>query len=106
MQKILTLKQLIEKEYLIVCPLLDINRFISFCKERSINTSKEQLKQFEKLGIFFPIARIARPKVKEKIEYLNNRNEYRIIGILKDGEEWTGEIKEGYASFSFEKNYA
>lgn len=106
MLKILTLKQLIEKEYLIVCPLLDINRFISFCKERSINTSKEQLKQFERLGIFFPIARIARPKVKEKIEYLNNRKEYRIIGILKDGEEWTGEIKEGYASFSFEKNYA
>ncbi len=106
MQKILTLKQLIEKEYLIVCPLLDINRFISFCIERSINTSKEQLKQFERLGIFFPIARIARPKVKEKIEYLNNRKEYRIIGILKDGEEWTGEIKEGYASFYFEKNYA
>lgn len=106
MQKILTLKQLIEKEYLIVCPLLEIDRFISFCKERSINTSKQQLKQFERLGIFFPIARIARPKIKEKIEYLNNGKEYRIIGILKDGEEWTGGIKEGYASFSFEKNYA
>jgi hypothetical protein len=106
MQRILPLKQLIEKEYLIVCPLLEIDRFISFCNERSINTSKQQLEQFERLGIFFPIARIARPKVKEKIEYLNNRKEYRIIGILKDGEEWTGEIKEGYASFSFEKNYA
>ncbi|MBN2287653.1 MAG: hypothetical protein JXI43_14495 [Tissierellales bacterium] len=106
MQKILTLKQLIEKEYLIVCSLLDIDRFISFCKERSINTSKQQLEQFERLRIFFPIARIARPKVKEKIEYLNNRKEYRIIGILNDGEEWTGEIKERYAGFSFEKKYA
>jgi hypothetical protein len=90
MQKILTLKQLIEKEYLIVCPLLDTDRFISFCKDRSINTSKEQLKQFERLGIFFPIARIARPKIKVKIEYVNNGKEYRRLGVLNDGEEWSG----------------
>ena len=106
MQKILTLKQLIEKEYLIVCPLLDIDRFISFCKDRSINTSKEQLNQFERLGIFFPIARIARPKIKVKIEYVNNGKEYRILGALNNGEEWSGVLREEYANFSFEKKYA
>jgi len=106
MQKVLTLNQLIEKEYFIVCPFLATDRFISFCKERSINTSKQQLEQFERLGIFFPIARIAKPKMKVKIEYVDNGKEIRRLGILNDGEEWSGDIIEEYTHFWFEKSYA
>jgi hypothetical protein len=100
------LNYMIENEFFIACPLLSIDQFISYCKDRGIQTSKEQLEQFEKLGIFYPIARVRYPKIKIKIEYIDDGTRYRDLGILKDGEEWYGALKEEYAHFSFGKEYA
>lgn len=100
------LKYIIENELLIICPFLSTDRFISYCKDRGIRTSRQQLEQFEKLGIFYPIARVQYPKIKIKIEYINDHRRIRDLGVLKDGEEWSGDIEEVYAHFSFEKEYA
>jgi hypothetical protein len=106
MTNFIKIQKLIEKEYFITCPFLATDQFISYCKDRSINTSRQQLEQFEKLGIFFPIARVKIPKIKIKIEYIENGIRYHNLGVLKDGEEWNGDIKEEYAHFWFEKSYA
>jgi len=106
MNTIPNLKYIIENELFIICPFLSTDRFISYCKDRGIRTSRKQLEQFEKLGIFYPIARVRYPKIKTKIEYIDNGKQYRDLGILKDGEEWSGDIKEEYAGFWFQKEYA
>jgi hypothetical protein len=102
----MNLQRLIEREYFIICQPLDTHQFISYCKERSINTSKEQLEQFEKLGIFRPIVRVEIPKIKIKVEYVEDGTRYRDMGKLEEGESWDGDIKEEYAHFWFEKEYA
>lgn len=106
MGKMLNLKHIVENELFIICPFLSTDRFISYCKYRGIQTSRNQLEQFEKLEIFYPIARVRYPKIKVKIEYIDNGKQYRDFGILRDGEEWSGDIKEKYAHFWFEKEYA
>ena len=106
MNNLISLQKLIEKEYFLLCSFLTTDQFISYCKDRSIDTSRKQLEQFEKLGIFFPIVRVKIPKIKIKIEYIENRTRYKDLGILKEGEEWQGDVKEEYAHFWFEKSYA
>lgn len=106
MSNLISLQQLIEKEYFILCPFLTTSQFISYCKDRSINTSRQQLEQFEKLKIFTPIARVKIPRIKIKIEYIENGKRYKDLGVLKDDEKWEGDIKEEYAHFWFEKSYA
>lgn len=100
------LKYIIENELFITCPFLSTDRFISYCRDRGIRTSTDQLEQFEKLGIFYPIARVQYPNVKIKIEYIDDGTRYRDLGLLKDGEEWFGDLKEEYAHFWFEREYA
>ena len=100
------LNYIIENELFITCPFLSTDQFISYCKDRGIRTSREQLEQFEKLGIFYPVARVNYPKIKIKIEYIDGGQRIRDLGVLKDGEEWSGDIKEVYSHFSFEKDYA
>lgn len=106
MNKMQNLKYVIENELFICCQFLSTDRFISYCKDRDIQTSRKQLEQFEKLRIFYPIVRVHYPKIKTKIEYIDNGKRYRNLGILKDGEEWSGDIKEEYADFEFQKEYA
>ncbi len=106
MNKMPNLKYIIENELFIICPFLSTDRFISYCRDRGVQTSRGQLEQFEKLGIFYPIARVRYPKIKIKIEYIDNGKRYRDLGVLKDGEEWSGDLKEEYAHFWFEKEYA
>ncbi len=103
---LISLQKLIEKEYFILCSFLTTDQFISYCKDRSIDTSRKQLEQFEKLGIFFPMARVKIPKIKIKIEYIENHTRYKDLGVLEDGEEWQGDVEEEYAHFWFEKSYA
>ncbi len=106
MSKLLSIEQLIEKEYYICCPFLTTDSFISYCKDRDVNTSRSQLEQLERLGIFAPVARVKLPRIKIKIEIIENGTRYKDHGILEDGEEWDGDIKEDYAGFSFKRNYA
>ena len=106
MNKMPNLKYIIENEFFIICPFFPTDQFVLYCKDRGIQTSREQLEQFEKLEIFYPIARVRYPKIKIKIEYIDNGKRYRDLGVLKDGEEWSGDLKEEYAHFWFEKEYA
>jgi len=99
------LSYIIENEFFITCPFLNTDDFIKYCKERNIATSREQLESFEKLGIFYPFIRVQYPRFKSKIEYISDGKHYKILGRLKDGEKWSGDTKEEYAQFFFEKEY-
>jgi hypothetical protein len=102
----LTIERLIEGELFIQCPLVSSGDFIKFCKERDIEVSEKDLELYEKLGIFYPIARIKFPKFKTKIEYIDNRTKYRDLGILQEGEDWNGETIEEYGHFWWSKSIA
>lgn len=104
MSRMPNLKYIIENELFITCSFLSTDQFISYCKDRGIRTSRKQLEQFEKLRIFYPVARVKYPKVKKKVEYTGSS--YRDLGILKDGEEWPGDIREEYEHFEFYKENA
>lgn len=106
MGKILKLEYAIDNELFIISPLLHEDQFIAYCKDRGIPTSKEQLEQFEKLGIFYPIARVKYPRVKMKVEYSDNRTRCKDLGVLREDEEWHGDVEETYAGFYFNKDYA
>lgn len=101
-----SLEYLFNNEHFIVCPLLTADRFISYCKDRGIQTSADQLERFEKLGIFYPLARVRYPKFKIKVEYSEDHSTYRELGQLEEGEEWAGDVREEYAGFWFDKNEA
>ncbi len=94
--KNINLEYIIKNESFIVNPFLSTDRFITYCKDRGIIASREQLEQFEKLGLFYPIARVEYSKIKIKVEYINEGSAYRDLGILKEGEEWSGDTKEEY----------
>lgn len=100
------LKAIIGNEWFIVCGLLSTDGFITFCRDRSLHTSREQLEQLERLKLFYPVARVQFPKLTVKVEYSEDRKSYRDLGVLEEGEAWNGETIEEYASFSFTKRYA
>ncbi len=100
------LDYIINNEMFIVCPPLPTARFIDFCNKRGIRISRKQLEKFEKLGIFFPLARVQHPKIQKKIVHNNDGTRYRELGVLMAGETWEGEIKQEYGHFWFEKEYA
>lgn len=102
----ITIKRLIEDELFIVCPPIPAGNFISYCKERGVPVSKNDLELYEKLGIFYPIARVELPKYRKKVEYNNDRTKCRDLGILQDDDDWRGEIEEEYGCFWWGKEIA
>jgi hypothetical protein len=99
------LAAIIENEWFIVCDLLPADQFIKFCRDRGIDTSREQLEQLERVGLFYPVARVRYPKVTVKIEYSEDRKTLRHLGVLEEGEAWGGETIEDYAAFYFNRQY-
>lgn len=85
------LRYLVEHDCFAICPMLSVRDFISLCKDRGIATSEEQLERFEKLGILYPVARIKRPWVTHKIEYIDEGQRYLDHGLIGDGESWSGD---------------
>lgn len=100
------IKDIFENEYFLACGLLSSDRFVSFCADRGIRVTLAELEQLEKLGIFYPIARVSFPKIKIKGEYINDGKQFKSLGILKEEEKWEGDIREEYSHFSFEKKQA
>ena len=41
-----------------------------------------------------------------KIQILEGGSKYRRLGVLKDGEKWSGDTIEEYSGFTFKKEYA
>lgn len=99
MSKLISLEKIIAQEHFIQSPLLPTDQFITDCRNRSVYTSRNQLEQFEKLGLFYPIARVKLPKIKHKVEYKGDGKRVNYLGLLEDGEKWQGDIREEYASF-------
>lgn len=89
-----------------MCGLLPTDQFVSFCRGRGIRASRDQLEQFERLKLFFPLARVQFPKITLKVEYSEDRKTYRDLGILEEDEVWNGETREDYSSFHFVKEFA
>jgi len=104
--KKIDLNYLIGNDCFRICSPLTARDFVSFCRKRNISTSEWILEQLERKGIFYPLARISKPKMKIKIEYTPDRKGYRRLGELEKGEEWHGEVEEEYSGFSFEKEFA
>ena len=98
------LRYLVGNELYVVCTLLRADDFISYCQARDVEASRERLEQLERLGILYPVARIRRPKIKIKLEHVENGT--RDLGALEAGEEWEGETEEKYSCFSFKMEYA
>ena len=97
----INLQYIIENEFYKTVPLVSSSNFVSYCKKRGIKISKEKLEKYEELGIFYPLARVEHPIIKIKVEYSENGKEYSDLGMLREGEEWGGAIKEEYSMFSF-----
>ena len=100
------LSYLVANDSFIACPLRPTDDFIRYCKERDLEISRQNLEDLERMGILFPVARVTCPTLTVKIERTEDGNGYKELGVLKDGEQWTGETKEEYAIFYFEKDYA
>ena len=100
------LSYLVENDSFIACPLLPTDSFIRYCKDRGLDISWENLEDLERMGILFPVARVTCPTLTVKIKYTEDGNSYTELGVLQDGEQWTGETKKEYAIFYFEKDYA
>ena len=62
MSDALFLQSMIENDQFIVCEPKSTDWFIKYCAERGISTSADQLESFERLGLFYPIARIRHPQ--------------------------------------------
>ena len=67
----MNLEFFIKEEQFIQAQPLELDRFISFCKKRKLNVNRELLEFFDNKRLFFPILRIKRPKIKEKIERIS-----------------------------------
>ena len=76
------LNYIINNEHFIACPLIRTDEFIKQCGARGIAISRDQLEQFERLGLFYPLAR-----VRHHQTYSWFRNDHAKI-LLEEGRIW------------------
>lgn len=100
------LRILIDNEFYICCPLLSTGYFVDYCKARGVKISPARLERLEKLGLFYPVARVNRPELTFKMRPAEEANSYYDEGVLEDGESWDGETRKTLAHISFQKDYA
>lgn len=90
---------LIRNDCFEVCALLAADDFASYAKERGVDTDVKRLERLDRLGIFRPMMRVRRSWIREKqAQKANGRMES--IGLLGEGEEWSGALREGHAYFA------
>jgi hypothetical protein len=94
-----SLRILVENSFFIVSPLVTAQEFISLCASRGLKSDAAQLRRFQLGGFFAPMAGFRRPKYKIKLE--RTPEGVREAGVLKEGENWTGEIIERSRFFTF-----
>ncbi|MBK9375663.1 MAG: hypothetical protein IPN03_18570 [Holophagales bacterium] len=93
---------LIQHDCFEICALLAADDFASYAKERGIDTDVKRLERLDRLGIFRPMMRVRRPWIREKQEQRPNGH-METIGLLAEGEEWNGPLREGHARFAQER---
>lgn len=89
---------LIDEDAFRVARVMPEDEFLRFCKDRNLWLDAERLRQFERIGVFRPILRAYLPDYTLKIETVPNG--YRDLGVLNDGETWTGETRTEIAAFN------
>src|ERR1051325_9325425 len=99
------LRYLVEHDAFAAVKPLSADRFVTYCKERGLDIDVKQLERLERLGVFAPIARVEYPRMHVKIEHVGE-NRIRHHGMLKEGEIWTGELREENSRFSFRRDWA
>ena len=52
-----------------------------------------------RLAALLPLLRIRRPKIKIKLHPREDGDGYEDVGMLEDGEEWTGETRQESGEF-------
>ena len=96
-----TTKQLIGHGHFFQKTFLNVDGFVQNCKAREIDVSPEKLERLEELGVFLPLLRIRWPKIKIKIVPREDGEGYEELGILQEGEEWSGETRERNGGFGW-----
>lgn len=81
------LNYLIDNSSFISCHLLPVNEFVPFCKSLGIDISEERLEHFEKIGVFYPIARVQYPDKVQGFIDIWSQKEYA-IKWLEEGTIW------------------
>lgn len=79
MSDLLNLQYMIKNDYFIVCEPKSTDWFIRYCAERGISTSADQLESFERLGLFYPIARVRHPRAS--FRFRNDQVVYVLFNI-------------------------
>lgn len=95
-----SLAYLARNDLLSACELLPVSTFVRFCADRGLNVSTRRLESLERLGIFYPMLRVRYPKIKVKVERVD-KTRVRHHGMLRDGEEWPGELQEENSRLSW-----
>jgi hypothetical protein len=80
------LKYIIKNPF-VICGLLPAERFVSLCKDFGIDTSERQLEQLEKLGIFYPFARVQYPNDMKGFIDIWSQEEHA-LRWLEEGSIW------------------
>ncbi len=99
------LRYLVKQDAFVVAQPLSASAFVNFCKERDIDIDLERLERLERLGVFYPIARVEYPRIQVKIERVSE-NRVQDHGMLQEGETWDGELEEENSRFSFRREWA
>lgn len=94
-----TVEQLIGHGHFFSKTLLNADDFLRYCKDRGLNVSLEKFERLEKIGRALPLLRIRRPKIKIKHHPGEDGDGYEDVGMLEDGEEWTGETRQESGGF-------
>lgn len=89
------IRTFVELDAFRVCPLLETNDFLKFCKSNGLDVTAERLEQFEKKGLFYPLLRVQFPIHREKLQPLAD-GRVQSCGTLKEGEMWEGRVRERY----------
>ena len=99
------LRYLVENDAFVIIQPLSASSFVTLCKDRGIDIDLERLERLERLGIFFPFARVEYPRINIKVERIGTDG-VRFHGMLQDGETWKGELREENSRFSWRRDWA
>lgn len=99
------LRYLVEQDAFAVISPISADAFVRHCKEHGVDIDLERLERLERVGVFFPLARVEYPRIKVKVEHVGE-NRVRYHGMLQEGESWDGELREENSRFSFRRDWA
>ena len=86
------------------CEPVTVSRFVEFCTRRGLNVDASRLERLERLRLFFPLLRVRYPKIQIKVERVDEAH-IKTLGMLKEGEQWEGELREENSRLSWRPDW-